>query len=273
LVIGILILLSLVLVTASKRSHIFDGAQNTVASLLRPFEVATQRVTHPFRDAAAWMGGLTDARSENERLKAQNAALSRRLVTAQDALNQELAFGSHVTFSGAPTLTSFTRIGALVLVPLQNFADQSVVISAGSNAHIHSNDVVVSPSGDLVGTVSAVYAHESRVRLITDSRSAVTATDVNHPSALGRVTSGASSGSLTFDRVGTAQTVRIGDVIITAGSFGHGDLPSIYPRGLTIGLVDGAINDDAAPFKQISVRPFAALGSLWRVVVLVPKSR
>ena len=55
-------LLSLVLITVSFRSSALDGVQGTAASVLRPFEVAADRVTRPFRDTVGWFRGLVDAK-------------------------------------------------------------------------------------------------------------------------------------------------------------------------------------------------------------------
>ncbi|MFL5925549.1 MAG: hypothetical protein ACJ77E_01245, partial [Gaiellaceae bacterium] len=60
---GGLALLSLVLITVSFRSTALDGVQGTGAAILRPFEVAADRVTRPFRDAVSWSRGLIDAKS------------------------------------------------------------------------------------------------------------------------------------------------------------------------------------------------------------------
>ena len=92
LVVGGLVLLSLVLVTLSFRES-DDGpvasAQEAAAGVLRPFQVAADRIAEPFRDAYAWADGLFDARSEAETLRKENDALrqqveQRRLAAARE---------------------------------------------------------------------------------------------------------------------------------------------------------------------------------------------
>ena len=72
---GGLVLLSLVLVTLSFRDS-DDGpvasAQEGAAAVLRPFQVAADRLAEPFRDAYAWVDGLYDARSDAEELRKEN---------------------------------------------------------------------------------------------------------------------------------------------------------------------------------------------------------
>jgi hypothetical protein len=70
--VGGLIVLSLVLVTISFRED-GDGpvasTQNAAAAVLRPFQVAADRVAEPFRDAYRWADSLLGARSDADRLE------------------------------------------------------------------------------------------------------------------------------------------------------------------------------------------------------------
>ena len=72
LVVGILCVLSLALVTVYFRESdggFLHSVQSTGASVLRPFEVAADRVASPFEDAASWFGGLLHAKSDNKKLR------------------------------------------------------------------------------------------------------------------------------------------------------------------------------------------------------------
>ena len=127
-------------------------------------------------------------------------------------------------------------------------------------------------SGALVGTVDRVTRSESRVTLLTDSESAVTATDVTNPQVIGAVRrGGGSSDVLVLDRVPKSPYVRVGDTIVTAGSLGAGPLPSMFPRGILIGTVSSQSSTDANMFKNIQLKPFVDFSSLQSVIVLVPK--
>ena len=139
--------------------------------------------------------------------------------------------------------------------------------------------VVVEPlggpdgSGALVGTVSRVTAHESRVTLLTDSESAVTATDVTNPQVVGSVQrGGGSSDVLVLDRVPKRPVLRVGDTIITAGSLGSGPLTSKFPRGIPIGTVSSRSSNDADLFQNIQLKPLVDFSSIQSVVVLVPRN-
>jgi rod shape-determining protein MreC len=107
--------------------------------------------------------------------------------------------------------------------------------------------------------------------LISDAASAVRAVDANNLKAVGMLEHGSGSDSLVLSRVGKDKKVEPGDRIITAGSPGGSELPSIYPRGIPIGVVRSADQSETDIFKRIQVEPFVDLSSLQSVLVLVPK--
>ena len=276
---GGLVLLSLVLITLSFRSSALDGVQGTAADALRPFEIAANRVSRPFQDAAGWAHGLVNAKSQNAKLRRQVASLRQQVYIDESALQENVALKQQLNYHGPPTIADFDRLSAAVLTAPPSASDASITIAAGSSDHVAGSthrvaagDVVITPDG-LVGTVSRVFAHVSRVMLLTDEESAVTAADLNVPTAIGVVQRGNGAASvLAMDLVSKAKHVGIGDTIITNGSLGAGLLPSMFPRGIQIGTVASAGINDINPYQSIQVQPFVDFTSLRAVLVLVPKS-
>ena len=271
IVVGGLVLLSLVLITLSFRSSALDGAQGTAADALRPFEVAANRVSRPFRDAGGWAHGLINAKSQNAKLRKQVQGLRAQVAINESAVEQNVILKRDLNYVGPPSIADFTRKTVAVLSKPLSPSDQSITIAAGSANHVAAGDVVITPAG-LVGTISKVFAHVSRVMLLTDEQSGVTASDLSHPTAIGVVENGgAGTGVLTMDQVSKRKHVGIGDTIITNGDLGAGLLPSMFPRGVLIGRVASAGISDINPYQSIQVQPFVDFTSLQAVIVLVPK--
>jgi rod shape-determining protein MreC len=271
-VVGILVVLSLVLITISFRSSALDGVQSAGATVLRPFEVAANRVARPFRDAAGWTHGLIDAKSENKKLRRQVAQLQQQNLLDEQAIQENVQLRAQLDFKGAPGLANFDRVNTEVLIYPQSSIDQAVTIAAGKSDGVGDGDVVVTPSGGLVGLVDKAYANVSRVTLLTDEQSSVTATDLTSPTAVGEVhRGGGGSDVLVLDRVPKSKYVGVGDKVITAGTLGKGALPSMFPRGILVGAVTSESDTDVNPFKTIQVQPAVDFTSLQSVIVLVPK--
>jgi rod shape-determining protein MreC len=275
IVVGVLVLLSLVLITVSFRSSALDGVQGTAAGILKPFEVAADRIARPFRDAVNWGRGLVDAKSENKQLKERIQALQQQLSLDEGAVHENVQLKAALNYKGLPSIASFRRVTASVAVNPQSAIDQTVAITAGTNDGVHVGNVVIDPvTGGLVGTVDRAFASESRVTLLTDSQSAATSIDLTSPTAVGIIQPGSGgSDALVLDLVSKSKVVREGDTIVTAGSLGKGALPSMFPRGIPVGTVTSQSSNDVNPFKNIQVRPLVDFSSLQSVIVLVPKQQ
>jgi cell shape-determining protein MreC len=77
-------------------------------------------------------------------------------------------------------------------------------------------------------------------------------------------------GTLILDYVNKQLKVNQGDVLVTAGTH-NARYPDLYPYGIPIGRVSSVGATDTATFLQVQVQPYANLGSLDAVAVLVPK--
>ena len=85
-----LVALSIVLMTIYFRESASGGLhqiQGAGATVLHPFEVASERVARPFRDLYGWFGGLVHAKSERDKLRREVDAL-RQQVVANEAAGQ-----------------------------------------------------------------------------------------------------------------------------------------------------------------------------------------
>lgn len=277
IVVGLLVLLSLLLITVSFRSSALNGVQGSVAGILRPFETAADRVTRPFRDTVGWVHGLVNAKAENKRLRAEKARLQGQLIQDESALQENVQLRASLQYKGPPSIADFVEVHAAVQTNPQSAIDQSITIAAGSSDGIATGDVVVAPTGGsaggLVGTVDRVTAKVSRVTLLTDDQSKVTALDLTNPTAVGIIEhGGGGSDVLILDRVLKSKAVREGDTIITAGTLGSSTLRSLFPRGIQIGTVTSQSDSDVNAFKNIQVEPLVDFTSLQSVIVLVPKA-
>jgi rod shape-determining protein MreC len=271
-VLGLLVLLSLALITVSFREESngpLHDAQAAVASALQPLEVAVERVARPFRDAYAWTKGLFEARSENEQLRAENEQLRQQVIQNESALQENVNLRALLGYLSSPAFPAdYNGVPAEVISQPSGSFDQTIVISAGSDAGVVQDAPVVTADG-LVGTVTRVTESAARVRLLTDESSAVSALDLR-TGAAGIVRHGPSGDALVLDRVSKREFVEEGDEIITAG-WKSGQLASLYPKGIPIGRVTfvGGLSTDL--YKQVLVVSDVDFSALDSVIVLVSK--
>lgn len=269
-VVVVLALLSLALITGYFRESP-DGAlhdlQGAGASVLRPFQVAAERVARPFRDAYGYVDGVIGAKAENERLLAEIETLRRQAIENKIAAKEIVELKRALRFHDLPGLSAFRRVNARVIsYPPSRFANR-LVIAAGSGNGVHLDDPVVS-GGGLVGVVTEVTSGTAGVTLLTDETSFVAARDLD-TGVVGQIRAGQGD-ALFLDRIPKTRAVREGDLVITAGSRA-GELPSLFPAGIPIGLVTSAGQTDTDLYKQVQVTPYVDFDDLHAVTVLVRK--
>ena len=272
-VVVLLVLVALALITISFRSptagalHDMQGAGSTA---LRPFQVAATRVAQPFRDAYDYFSGISSTKAENTRLKREVRELRRDATANRAAAIKAQQYKNLLHLETGRTFpTGYDTVNAGVIsFPSGTFA-HSVEIDAGSSSGVRLNSPVVSGDG-LVGIVSNVEPETAVVTLLTDPSTFVSARDIQ-TRVRGMVHTGL-GGTLILDQVGKQQKVKKGDTLITDGTH-NARYPDLYPYGIEIGRVSSVNATVTATFLQVQVTPFANLGSLDAVGVLVPKKQ
>jgi rod shape-determining protein MreC len=266
---GVLVLLSIALITIYFRESSGGGlhqVQSAGATVLRPFEVAADRVSRPFRDAYGYFAGLVHAKSENNRLHREVNELRQQASLNAAAASENAYLRKKLNFVNSPRFPrGYGYVGADIISQPPSALEQQVVIGAGSASGIRLNDAVITDAG-LVGTVVRVATHASLVALLTDDTTWVSAVDVR-TRAIGVVKAGAS-----FEHVSKDQRVAQGDELVTAG-WKSGSLSSIYPANIPIGQVTSVGQNDVALYKNVQLQPYANVKTLSSVLVLIPKNR
>ncbi|HUZ16410.1 MAG TPA: rod shape-determining protein MreC [Gaiellaceae bacterium] len=264
-----LVLVSLTLLTISFRSPT-SGAlhdiQGVGSSVLRPFQIAASRVAQPFRDAYDYFDGLAKAKSENAKLRREVQYLRSQQLISLAKAQQEEQLAKLLRYQEGPTFPKgYRAVTAQVISASANPFARKLVIAAGSSAGIRQDAPVVSADG-LVGIVSNVFPDTAVVTLLSDSQTVVPAVDLRtnargtvHPS---------SAGQLILDYVSKQLPVHVGDELVTLGTIDP-RYPDLYPHGIAIGRVTYAHATDTSSFLQVELQPFANLGSLQAVSVLV----
>jgi rod shape-determining protein MreC len=273
-VLATLVVVSLALITISVResdSGALHRAQDAGATVLRPFQVAAERVARPFRDVYGYFDGLTSAKSQNKKLRAEVDRLRQQVIANQNAAQDAARFRAMLKYQDSPQFPSDYRpVSARVISFPNGPFQQQVAIAAGSSSRIRLHTPVVSIFGDLVGEVTRTAPHASQVTLLTDADSAVSAYDQS-TGVIGLLQHGAGN-TLVLDRVTKDRVVNPGDVIVTAGTR-NARYPDLYPRGIPIGKVTGVHQNDTDLYKQVQVEPFVDFSSLDSVAALVTTKR
>jgi rod shape-determining protein MreC len=142
----------------------------------------------------------------------------------------------------------------------------TVTIDVGSGEGVEVNDPVVNGDG-LVGRVTETTGGTAVVTLITDHRSAVSASLLpDGPDGVVEPEVGDPE-DLLLDFIANEEEVSEGQILVTAG-WSNGRISSAYPYGLEIGRVSDTSAGEQESFQQVHVEPFADMRELDYVQVL-----
>lgn len=139
-----------------------------------------------------------------------------------------------------------------------------MIIDVGSGEGVTKDMPVITAAG-VVGFISDVYPHSSRVQLLTDPRTSIGAIVQRAESRVSSVVRGNGNVPSEPQFVNIAKDADIleGDTLVTSG-FG-----SIYPKGLSVGTIVSIHQNDNDFVKYAVIRPSVDFSKLEEVFVIL----
>jgi rod shape-determining protein MreC len=257
----LLLAASLVLLLA-RDTAVVRGASTFATELLVPVERVLGQLGAPVSRAWQAISEIETLRTDNASLRAQvdrltldNVQLTEQLIAAQQAAK----------LGATAAKLPFKTVQGPVIAADPSGVVHSIVLGVGSNDGVYLDDIVVSDAG-AVGRVTEVGANYSKVVLVTDSASTVSAL-VQGSRAAG-IVRGQFGDTLVMDWILQTEDVKVGDIVITAGLAIGGDVRSLYPKGLVLGKVVEVTKGDTGTFQRAILVPAVDLRHLENVLVV-----
>jgi rod shape-determining protein MreC len=265
-ILALLLAASVVVITIDFRQRQggpVDRLQRVAIAVFGPLQQGASAVVRPIGNLIGGVAHLGGLRSENRRLRAEVAELRAHERTYLDVL------GENERLRGALRMArrcGCRTVGASVVARSGTNFQLSITVDAGANQGI-ARDMAVVDAGGLVGRVTQVTADYATVLLVTDPTSGVAATLAS--SKAPGIVKGRGEALLQFQPVRAGTAMQLGDAVVTRGYQG-----SVFPAGLPIGVVERVDPAGAASLvPRVDVRPYAALGTLDVVAVVVDRPR
>jgi rod shape-determining protein MreC len=258
----VLLLVTSILLLLLRNTEVVRGASTFATQALVPF----QRMV---AEAGASANRVGQSIGEIDRLRTDNATLRQRVdqLTLENVQLRERAFAAEqaAQLATAARKLEFESVIAPVISRDPSGLLHTIVLGVGTDDGVRPDDIVVSDQG-VVGRVTEVGTNYSKVLLVTDSGSAVSAL-VQGSRAAGLVR-GQYGDTLVMDWILQAEAVKVGDVVITAGLSVGNELRSLYPKGLVLGHVVDVSRAEAAAFQRAVIAPAVDLRHLENVLVV-----
>ena len=196
-------------------------------------------------------------------LQDENAALQRRihdinaeLILYKEGYLEAQRLRRHLALQDE---YDHQMIAARVIGREQAAISKTILINKGSLHGLKIGMPVLTPPG-LIGRLTDVSWHSSRVLLLTDERSNVDV--LLQRTRVQGILRGAGPRGCTIKYVSKMQDVKEGDMVISSG------MSNVFPKGLLIGVVHSVDRGEVGLFINIRVTPFVDLSKLEEVLVL-----
>jgi rod shape-determining protein MreC len=256
-----LFILALALLVA-RNTPAVEGASGAVTTALVPAQRALAQAGSQVSSFTEAVGEIQRLRGDNaklrddvDRLTLENVQLREQAIAAQQATKLDRVAKAIPLETVAASVISRDPTGVL----------QTVMLGTGSSDGVKTGDVVVSDQG-VVGRVSEVGPGYSKVLLVTDPASAVSA--IVQGSRASGIVRGQYGDTLVMEWILQSEPVAIGDVVITAGLSVGNDLRSLYPKGLVLGKVVALDRAENAAYKRAVILPAVDLRRLEHVLIV-----
>jgi rod shape-determining protein MreC len=268
LVVGLLVA-SLVTITLDARGG-REGPLATVGRLMGAVIGPLQEgVATVFRPIGSWVTNVFRAGS----LAEENAALEEEVSLLRRERQETLSLRAEnemlhdlVELRDRLGYTAADTVGAQVVGETPSNFEWSITIDRGSLDDVTVDTPVVASQG-LVGRVVEVYPTTSKVLLLIDPESAVSARLAG--SGERGVIEGQRDEPLRMELIDPATEVRPGEIVETSGYQLEEDLHGLYPSGIPIGVVDRVAPTDDDVRLEVWVRPNVDFSRISTVLLII----
>lgn len=208
--------------------------------------------------------GLYNTYTENKKLKKEVDTIATQKVENQTLKNENKHLKQQLKLN--ETLSSYSKINAVVLSRTPSSWQDQVVINKGAVAGVKKNDPVVSRKG-LVGRVTEVNQTNSKIELLSTSNDSANRFTIRLKGKNGTVINGLITGystsknQLIMGQITSKEKISKGAQATTSGMGG------ITPQGLLVGKVVRAANDDEGLPAKVYIKPAADFNDLDVVTV------
>jgi len=200
---------------------------------------------------------VTQLREQNAILESQVTQLQTQIIQMEEQLGEADICFALLDFGR--TNPQYEYVTATVIGREISPFLQYIIIDKGSDDGVQFGMPVVTQQG-LVGTVDAVIATASRIKLITDSTSVVNV--LLQTAEVEAQSNGSLTGDIYLDMIPLDATVSAGDVVLTSGLGGN------FPPNIFVGQVLSVQKRDNALFQTASVQPIVDFESINAVLII-----
>ena len=220
------------------------------------------------RGTAGGLGGVRSIWTNYVALrgvKQENDALKKQLNELRVTLQEQRALAQRsARLQQLLDLRTSVRLATLAAEVIGGDASpglHTITINKGREDGLRGDMAVISAQGVVGRVLDPVAPHAARVQLLV-SRNAGAGVMIERSRAGGVIVGGGQNPPLELEYVSSLADVKVGDLVVTAGTDG------IYPKGFPVGRVE-TVERGAGLYRHIGVRPVVDFSNVEEVLVVL----
>ncbi|MFH0969313.1 MAG: rod shape-determining protein MreC [Patescibacteria group bacterium] len=199
---------------------------------------------------------IDDLKTENENLKIQNQELLAQIALLESLRQENETLNAAV---GIGLEKEFTISSARVIS--KDINQDTILIDKGSEDGLSLNLPAITEQKNLVGKISEVFNHYSKVMLTTNSDMSFDAVIFNTQTY--GIVKGEGHLEADFEFVPREAEMKEGDLIFTTS------LGDIFPNNLFVGSIKEVERNDIESFQSASLQPAFDINDLSNLIIIV----
>jgi len=200
--------------------------ENLVTTVIKPFSYSSNIVGNKFANFFSTISSIKDLQGENRELEDRVDQLNSEITKLKEFENENKVLREQLGFSQS---SSYKLLPAEVIGRDPENFFRYLILAKGEKEGVKKGMAVLS-SGCLVGKITEVYSHSSKLILITNPESNIGAM-IQDSRATG-IVNGELGGGLVIDMIPQNEVIKVGDTVCTSGLGGD------YPKGLLLGSIE-----------------------------------
>lgn len=253
------VILSASLMLADSRLGAFANVRYLLNSLVAPIQYAADLPRTMFNDFYSLFSTRDQLLSSNQNLKREVMTLKSDLTLLDQYReeNQRLRklLGSEFVRDEKKVVT---EVMAVDTSPYRH----QVVIDKGRTDGVYEGQPVINEKG-IVGQVTFVAAHNSRVLLLIDPNNAIPVQNIRNDIRV--IASGnGQSDEIQLEHIPTSTDIDVGDMLVTSG------LGGVYPEGYPVAYITDVDKDTRREFVSIKAKPVVDFDRLRYLLLIWP---
>ncbi len=250
----LLLALTGIIVIALNYTSLGSKTRNLFLTISSPMQMFSWRQGQNMSRFIDKLKGINFLEAENSDLKLENQWLNTELASLLELRNENQELRKVLDIG----LEKEFKIATANVISKDPFQD-IIIIDKGSNDGIFADFPVISPQKNLIGRIEESFASFSRVVLISNKRSSISAKISGQEEIIG-IARGKGDLKLTFDLIPQNNKIEKGNLVLTIA------LGNIFPKNLLIGEIKSINYSDVKPFQTAQINPgfdFSRLNSVF----------